>query len=145
MKFLSAIAIIVSLSCHKLKDIHTIITEKSNIQNQAEEGELICILYIEKVPEFVGGNAEMYKYISKNLQTDAIESKLSGKIFVRFDVLENGTVDNVEIIKGAEKSPILRKKLIEVFQNMPKWKPGEDANGKAVKMKMTCPIFLEFE
>lgn len=146
IKFLSAIVIITLIGCRELRDDKPIPkTETSAVETQENSREIICGFDFRKLPEFVGGYLEMGKYISKNLSLDKFESKPSGKIFVRFDVLEDGTVENVEILKGAEKSPILRQNLIAIFRNMPKWSPGEDYTGKIIKIKITMPVRVKVD
>jgi hypothetical protein len=144
IKLLSAIVIITLIGCRELRDDKPIPkTETSAVETQENSREIICGFDFRKLPEFVGGNLKMGKYISKNLSLDKLESKPSGKIFVSFDVLEDGKIENVEILKGAEKSPILRQNLIAIFQNMPKWSPGEDYTGKAIKIKMVFPVLVK--
>lgn len=143
IKLLSAIIITTLIGCGELRDTPIPKTETSEVKTQESNGEFICGFDFRKLPEFVGGYLEMGKYVSKNLSLDKWESKPSGKIFVRFDVLKDGTVENVEILKGAEKSPILRQNLIAIFQNMPKWNPGEDYTGKVIKIKMVFPVLVK--
>lgn len=143
IKLLSAIIITTLIGCGELRDTPIPKIETSEVKTQESNGEFICGFDFRKLPEFIGGYLEMGKYVSKNLSLDKWESKPSGKIFVRFDVLEDGTVENVEILKGAEKSPILRQNLIAIFQNMPKWNPGEDYTGKVIKIKMVFPVLVK--
>ena len=144
IKLLSAIVIITLIGCSELRDDKPIPkNEPSAVETQENSKEFICGFDFRKLPEFVGGYMEMQKYVSEHLSLDKEESKPSGKIFVSFYVLENGTIENIEIVKGAEDSPILRHNLINIFQKMPSWKPGEDFTGKVIKMKMILPIRIE--
>lgn len=145
IKLLSAIIITTLIGCGELRYTPIPKTETSEVNTQESNGEFICGFDFRKLPEFVGGYLEMSKYISKHLSLDKTEDKPSVKIFVHFDVLENGNLENVEIIKGAETSPILRSNLIKIFQNMPKWNPGEDFTGKVIKIKMTFPVLVKFD
>jgi hypothetical protein len=64
------------------------------------------------------------------------------RIIFRFDVYEDGSVHNATIIKGPD---CCRKEFLEVFTNMPKWKPVV-VNGKPIKYKnLSLPISIHIE
>ncbi|WP_337042895.1 hypothetical protein [Emticicia sp. 17c] len=140
MKFLSAKTIIILLGCHELKDMPTKVVA-SGIKEEASDSEIIC--YFPTPPSFVGGHKEMLKYISKHLQIDSSEVTPTEKIFVQFYVLKNGAIDEVEILKGGEQCPKLRKNLIRIFEGMPKWNCGDIGNSP--KTRMTVPVIVDLE
>jgi protein TonB len=92
------------------------------------------ITEIQEMPEFPGGFAEMYKFISKNVTYPKIALKMgiSGKVHVKFSVSADGTLSNVEILRGQEGG--LNEEAIRLVKMMPKWTPGR-MNGKAVKVR----------
>lgn len=95
----------------------------------------------EVMPEFPGGVMEMIKFIQKNLQYPKIakEAGLSGKCFIRFVVLKNGSIKNVNIVRGVPGCIECDVEAIRVIYAMPKWKPGMQ-KGKAVNVFYNLPI-----
>jgi hypothetical protein len=91
----------------------------------------------EECPEFIGGVAEFYKYISKHLLYKG-ETKVHisvcnySKMLIQFDILENGKVDEIIITQKTGWCPTLEEQVRLVFQNMPIWKPAKQ-NNKSVK------------
>ena len=54
------------------------------------------------------------------------------KVHVKFSVSADGTLSNVEILRGQEGG--LNEEAIRLVKMMPKWTPGR-MNGKAVKVR----------
>ncbi|MCE3226263.1 MAG: hypothetical protein K0S32_814 [Bacteroidetes bacterium] len=98
---------------------------------------------VEEMPEFPGGNAELYKFISSNiiLPVSCHEDKhfLSCKVFVKFVVTAEGEAVNAIVVKGCPGNPDCDKEAKRVIGIMPKWKPGK-MNGKAVSVYYMMPI-----
>jgi protein TonB len=51
----------------------------------------------------------------------------------------NGAIENVEVVRGIDKS--LDNEAVRVIKSMPNWKPGR-MNGRTVKVKYTLPIYF---
>ena len=66
--------------------------------------------------------------------------EIQGKVLVQFVVSEDGSVTDVKITRGVEKS--LDEEAIRVISSMPKWNPGT-INGTPVKVKYTLPIVFK--
>lgn len=62
---------------------------------------------------------------------------ISGTVMVSFVVEKDGSVTNVEVVKGID--PILDSTARSVVENMPKWKPFMH-NGKPIRVKQMLPI-----
>ena len=67
----------------------------------------------------------------------AKEYNITGKVYVRFVVDKSGSVTNVEVVRGVDKS--LDAEAVRVIKSLPKYKPGKQ-RGKAVKVMFTVPI-----
>jgi TonB family protein len=63
-----------------------------------------------------------------------------GKAKVAFDILEDGTVDNVRIVKSAH--PLLDEELVRVVKLSPAWKPAT-RHDKPVRTTYTLPFIFE--
>jgi periplasmic protein TonB len=102
------------------------------------------INFVEQQPEFIGGVKAMYKFISQNLiyPKQASNSGVSGKVILKFIVERDGSVTNIEILKGigfgCDESAINALKL------MPNWNPGKQ-NGTAVRVYYTIPINFQLD
>ena len=61
------------------------------------------LTYVEEMPEFIGGNAEMYKFISENMYVpDSCAAKgVTGSVVVRFVIDEKGYILKPRIVRGA--------------------------------------------
>lgn len=93
-------------------------------------------------PKFPGGNAEMFKFISRNLQfpPEAAETSIQGTIVCGFIIEKNGSIETIEIIRSLDK--YLDAEAMRVIKRMPKWKSGE-INGKPVRVYFVLPIKIK--
>ncbi|HIP37667.1 MAG TPA: energy transducer TonB [Crocinitomix sp.] len=92
---------------------------------------------VEEWPEFPGGDAEMYKFITNNIEIPEYALAMSGLVYVRFIVDKDGTITNVQVLKGIHKD--YDSAAAKVVSKMPKWKPGKQA-GKTVRVQYEIPI-----
>ncbi len=101
---------------------------------------------VEQMPEFPGGPAEMMKYIQKNVHYPDIEKEagITGKCFVKFVVNVDGSIGNVEILKGVAGGPGCDKEAVRVVKSMPKWSAGKQ-NGRAVPVYYNLPIAFKLQ
>ncbi len=67
----------------------------------------------------------------------AKENAIQGRVYVQFIVGKDGTIRDINIIKGVHK--ILDREALRVVKGMPKWSPGKQ-RGKAVSVRFTLPI-----
>jgi hypothetical protein len=97
---------------------------------------------VEQMPEFYGGSETLKLYVQSRLKSIENENNLSGKIIVNFVVDENGVVSNPKIIKTVQGLQNYEKAVIEIFNEMPKWKAGVQS-GRTVKVNMNFQIHIE--
>lgn len=93
-------------------------------------------IWVEQMPEF---NGNINKYLSEaiNYPVLAIEIGLQGKVVCEFVVNKDGTIVDVKVIRGIDRS--LDNEAVRVIKSMPAWKPGR-MNGRAVRVKFTLPV-----
>ena len=67
-----------------------------------EEEKVYNIAMVEQKPEFVGGEAAMYKWLSDhiNYPAAAAEEGVSGRVVVEFEVSKTGSIEKVRVIRG---------------------------------------------
>ena len=99
---------------------------------------------VEQMPQFPGGDAELYKWISSHIKypTRAAENNIQGRVTVRFVVKEDGSIGRVEVLRG--KDPDLDKEAQRVVKTLPKFIPGK-MNGRAVQVWYTLPINFKLQ
>lgn len=99
---------------------------------------------VEQMPEYPGGIREMYGFIGKNLKypTRAQKANVSGKVFAKFVVEPDGSLGNVQILKGIGFG--CDEEAERVLKSMPKWNPGKQ-NGRKVRVYFTMPISFVLE
>lgn len=96
-------------------------------------------VFVEQMPVFPGGDAELRKYLAQSVKYPpiAIESGVQGRVFVTFVIDQQGAVTNVRVARPLD--PSLDREAIRVVQSMPRWSPGLQ-RGRAVKVSYTVPI-----
>lgn len=109
---------------------------KADINNGSE-----FFSVVEKMPEFPGGPMEMMRFIQKTITYPqaAKEAGASGKCFLKFVINSDGTISDIQVVKGVGKCPACDAEAIRVVKAMPKWSPGMQ-NGKAVNVFFNLPI-----
>ena len=99
---------------------------------------------VEQMPEYPGGQAALFEYLSKNIKypDDAAKKKVEGKVFVTFVVDTDGKITDVSLLRKV--FPSLDAEAIRVISAMPNWIPGKQG-GKVVKVKYTVPIMFRLK
>jgi len=100
--------------------------------------------HVEVMPEFPGGERALMKWLTDNIQypTIAAEQGIQGRVTLRFVVKPDGTVDDVQVVKGLD--PSCDKEAQRVVKKMPKWIPGKQ-NGNAVFVYYSLPVTFRLQ
>lgn len=114
-------------------------TEFEQEDEEEEEAEIFFI--VEDMPTFDGKDpsSAFGRYILENISYPEIaaENGISGRVFVEFVVEADGSISNVQLVRGVD--PALDKEAIRVIKSSPKWEPGKQ-RGKPVRISFTFPI-----
>ncbi len=112
-------------------------------EKKAPEPEKIFTA-VEEQPKFPGGDAELYKWLSKNIRYPemAAQNNIQGRVTVQFVVEKNGSVGEVKVVRG--KDPDLDKEAVRVVKSLPKFIPGK-MNGQNVRVWYTLPINFKLQ
>ncbi len=99
---------------------------------------------VEQNPEFPGGISEMYKFLGNNIKypASAQRANVAGRVFVKFVVEKDGSIGNVEVLKGIGFG--CDEEAIRVIKSMPKWNPGRQ-NGKNVRVFYNMPVVYKLD
>ena len=94
---------------------------------------------VEQMPQFPGGEAELMKYLSKNIKypTMAMENNIQGRVVVQFVVTKTGSIGEVKVVRSVDRD--LDREAIRVCKSLPKFTPGK-MNGQAVNVWYTLPV-----
>ena len=94
---------------------------------------------VEEMPQFPGGPAALFEFLSKNIQypKDAEKAKLQGRVIVTFVVKKDGSITDAKVVKSV--APSLDAEALRVINAMPNWTPGRQ-NGQPVNVKYTVPL-----
>ncbi|MGM9833981.1 MAG: energy transducer TonB [Candidatus Limisoma sp.] len=99
---------------------------------------------VEQMPQFPGGEAELMKYLSKNIKypTMAMENNIQGRVVVQFVVTKTGSIGEVKVVRSVDRD--LDKEAIRVCKSLPKFTPGK-MNGQAVNVWYTLPVNFKLQ
>ena len=117
---------------------------KVEVEETEEPQEEVIFQVVEEMPQFPGGLGEAMKFLAKNIKypVEAQQAKIEGRVIVRFVVGRDGSVSNVEVMRGVSSE--LDAEAVRVVSLMPKWIPGKQ-RGKAVAVKYTMPIMFRLQ
>lgn len=93
---------------------------------------------VDRMPQFPGGNGELYKFIARNYKVPNVTG-LIGKVFVSFVVEVDGSLSDFKILKDLGRGT--GEEAIRVLKLSPLWKPGVRKDRK-VRVKYELPISL---
>lgn len=115
---------------------------EENTENSSEKAIVITeqvFIVVEQMPEYVGGEQAMYKFISEhiNYPAQAKEEGIEGRVFISFIVETDGKISTVEILKGIGGG--CDEEAMRVIEEMPNWNPGKQ-RGKNVRVQYRVPI-----
>lgn len=106
---------------------------------QEEVEDTPPVRFAEEMPEFVGGQEEMYKFLQNELQYPEVArtNGIQGVVMIEFVVERDGSISNVKAI--VPLYPDCDQEAIRVIKKMPKWKPGKSM-GKPVRCFFQIPV-----
>lgn len=95
--------------------------------------------HVEEMPMFPGGEAELFKFLAKNIRypPEAQDAGVSGVVYLTGVVDDSGTWTTKGIAKGAH--PYLDYEAWRVLSLMPRWTPGK-VDGVPVNVQYNLPI-----
>jgi len=111
-------------------------------QEDQSNGEVFKL--VEQAPEPIGGMGTFYEYVGKNIRypLQARRMGIEGKVYVTFVVEKDGSLSNIETIKGIGAG--CDEEAVRVLQDeaTPLFKPGEQ-RGRPVRVRMQMPIIFK--
>ena len=95
--------------------------------------------YVTEKPSFPGGETKFVRYINETREypKEAYEKGIEGRVICSFVVNSDGSISNIQILRGVEKS--LNNEAVRIISKMPDWVPGK-IDGHNVPVRVIHPI-----
>ncbi|GEM_PF-1752907 len=93
---------------------------------------------------FIGGNLKKFLAESIHYPQSAVNSGVQGKCFLRFVIGIDGSISNVNVLRGVPNCPDCDKESVRVVKTMPRWQPGKEHN-RPYYTTFNLPISFKME
>lgn len=95
-------------------------------------------------PQFVGGDRAFATYVGKSIRypQQALQRRVSGKVYVSFVLSAQGKVQDAHVVSGPGSG--LNEEALRLIWTMPAWEPAR-VNGQPVRVACTLPIAFSSE
>lgn len=112
-----------------------------------DEQEIYYVL--ERMPEFPGGQAKLFRFIYDNLQYPMLEAaqRHQGRTICQFVVERDGSISGMEVVRSSGYEA-LDNEALRIIGLMPKWNPGGFYKGGELetrRIKYTIPVTFKLE
>jgi protein TonB len=126
----------------KNEDVQVVEQVQEEVKEEEAPAEVFVV--VEEMPTFPGGETELMKFIYANIVYPEIakENNVQGRVILRFCVTYKGGVDQVQILKGVDKT--LDDEAVRVIKMLPTWKPGKQG-GKPVNVWYSVPVTFQLK
>lgn len=108
------------------------------VDEQEKEVEEIFTI-VERPPQFPGGSNNMNTFLSHYIYypEEALSNQITGKVWVQFVILPDGTLTNIEAVKGIgfDCDEAAEKAVLQ----LPDWQPAYQ-RGEPVAFRMLVPL-----
>ena len=136
------------------KDEEVVVKEPVKKVVEEEEAEPAFFLVVEDMPKYKGCEGlkgdeatqctmkAIMKYVGENVEYPRVaeSNDIEGKVFVSFVVDKDGSVTDVQVVRGVDKD--LDNAAVKVVKSLPKFTPGKQ-RGKAARVKYNIPIVFK--
>ncbi len=111
---------------------------------QSQDSDTSVYTFVDKMPQFKGGPAELEKYIKKNLIYPPLakENNIWGTPIAVFIVEKNGSITYIETLRKIGWG--IDDEAERLVKSMPAWNPGVH-NGEPVRVKFYQPIKIKLD
>lgn len=95
----------------------------------------------EELPKFQGGDVTTFRnWVNSRIRypEEAFKNNLGGKVVAQFTVGQDGSVGDITILQSPDKC--FSDEVTRILKSSPKWTPGRNDKGNAVKVSLVIPI-----
>jgi len=87
--------------------------------------DTVVYTFAEVMPQYPGGDIEMYRFIGKNIDYSNIgKVEPWGRAHVKFTVTSDGAVENIQIINEKRIPDVIEERIINVVKLLSGWSVG---------------------
>jgi TonB family protein len=142
LALLFSISVADRVSAQSDKEVTKVENAQEPVKKVQKEEEIFTV--VEVMPKFPGGDEARINYMVNNIKypEDARKSGKSGTVFVTYVVEKDGSITDVQILRGFYKS--CDEEALRVVKAMPNWEPGKQ-DGKPVRVKYNIPIYFKLD
>jgi TonB family protein len=114
-----------------------LISQKVDLKENTTASEVFTV--VEEQPMPVGGYDQYYRKIAREIKypVEARRAGIEGKVYVQFIVNEDGSLSDIEVIKGIGGG--CDEEAVEAIGLSDKWEAGKQ-RGQNVRVRMVLPI-----
>lgn len=104
-----------------------------------EEAEEAPLNFASNMPTFAGGMDAFYTFLAREMRypRKAQNIGIEGRVHVRFIVEKDGSLSNIEVIKGIGAG--CDEEALRVMSLVPRFVPGKQGD-RTVRVQMTIPV-----
>ena len=126
-----------SVLCTLLVIVFACTEEIDSKEPQNRDGEVFTV--VEELPQPIGGMDAFYRHIAENMKypLQARRMGIEGKVFVQFTVEKDGSLSQVQAIKGIGAG--CDEEAVRVISEAPAFEPGTQ-RGMPVRVRMELPV-----
>lgn len=119
------------------------IVSPDTLYNSPSENDTLDIA--EVMPEFPGGQKALMKFLAKKIAYPSLVQggMVQGRVIIQFIVNKDGEIVSPKVVRSI--NPYMDKEALRVVNLMPKWKPGELADGTKVAVRYTVPVMFRLQ
>lgn len=121
------------------------ITFNPVVVQQEEEKKDDVFMIVEDMPTFRGGDVQKFSnWVKERIKYPQLaqENGIQGKVFIGFIVEPDGTLSNITVTRGVDKS--LDDEAVRVVSSSPKWAPGKQ-RGQPVRVRFTITVNFQLQ
>jgi periplasmic protein TonB len=113
-----------------------------NSMNVGSDGLEFPVRFAQEMPVYPGGEPAFARDLNNQIKYPEQEKEngISGTVFVEFIVEKDGSISNVEVVRGVNGGPGLSKEALRALKNVKKKFSPAKQNGIPVRCQMTWPI-----
>lgn len=127
-------------------DIHDIVEHRPApiVPTIVEPTEPEPTWFVDIKPEYPGGDAALFRYFGENIRYPVLarETGIKGTVFIQFVIERDGSVTNVQIMKGIGGG--CDEEAMRVIKGMQRWKPGIK-DGKPARTLFSVPVTFRLQ
>ncbi len=111
------------------------------------ENDVVRTEVAEEMPIYPGGLDALMQNVAASLSypVDCMENNISGKVFMYFIVERDGSISNINVMKGIENGRSLEMEAHKAIIHLKPFSAPAKQFGKPVRMEMNIPIVFQLK